>query len=491
MASLARSNIVPLARRVLSSANKNNLNASGGTDVPIFEELIAAIASSNPPPAMPRIPAVCNNGSHTSVERGERLERILAQSRSPVDATSELWRHKSNTDEQPPLNQSNSTYGTTPVASIQTLLGVLYSDDSDQIVSKAKGAFVDAGSGRGIPTLAAALSGRFPLAKGIEYQSKWHQSAVALKVAYDKEEQGEHRCELEFFCDDMTKPAGHFAGASCVFLNGVTFDANMCQMLSHRLEQELKITTSAPSSSQRNEEDVFVVSMSRRLALPSFDLIDVLSLNANGNGMFTFYLNRKSRTGSLHHATSDSETMRMLRDTNDGLLDELIEMALVSKDVRLGMSFLATIAASEPTVRQNMGKSSSPLLWETLEMSMEKSASLTQKALGSMVLRAMSDHPVGRGAIASNDSLVDSILAGVNNDEEHPAVRANLLDILSQLLHDSPLKRISNDLDQILERLKDQTHKSESSANLLEALTETVAMKRWWDGHRRELPETK
>ena len=506
-----------------------------------FQELVSIIASTNPPPAVPRVPDAHHGADAGVPELERRFQRILAQSKNYRKES----RNIQNSGEQPPLlpelNQANATYGTTPAASIQILLGVLY--PQMEANSKVKGSFVDAGSGQGIPTLAAALSGRFPLARGIEYQSKWHESALALKAAYEKEQEVtlQHQqkdcdevepgaaCQLEYVCGDMTKPdVNYFVGASCVFLNGVTFDANMCQSISHRLEDEL--ASNHDHNNNGDSEDVFVVSMSRQLALPSFDLVDVLSLNANGDGMFTFYVHRRapssiaSAVSLYHRATSDSETMQMLREastnvfgddrksaksqkSNDSigygastLLDELVNMALSmisnalpdnhDQSRRLGMSLLAALAASEPTVRQNMNPSLCPRLWEILEKCTLVSASLTEKALGSMVLRAMADHSIGRSIIANNHSLVDLFLVGVDNDDEHPAIRANVLDVLSQVLHDFPLTRVSKDLDQILLRISTMRDQESDPlpSNLSEALTEALAMQRWWGGHRKYIP---
>ena len=542
-AAASSSTVVQLARRVLKSSN----SAPFASDtLSSFQELTSIIASTNPPPVIPRVPDAQhgpNASEKNASELEQRFQRILVKPNNNILGKS---RNIQTSNEQPSLllpelNQANSTYGTTPAASIQILLNVLYPPTEAR--SKARGPFVDAGSGQGVPTLAAALSGRFPLAKGIEYQSKWHESAVALKAAYEKEqeqtlrypqndcdkfEQGA-RCQLEYVFGDMTEPdAKHFVGASCVFLNGVTFDAKMCQAISHRLEDELvaNANTKASKSYHRGSEDVFVVSMSRKLALPSFDLVDVLSLNANGDGMFTFYVHRRAPSSiasvvSLHHrATSDSEIMRVLRaktnflkDDRKGagmkrprisigfgslsLIDELVNVALslISNEesddqTRLGMSFLAALAASEPTVRQNMSKRSRPRLWRILQQSMFVSASLTEKVLGSMVLRAMADHSIGRSIIAENNALVDLLLASVDNHDEHPAIRANILDVLSQMLHDFPMTRVSKELDQVLLRITTISDQEATllPSNLSEALAEAVEMQRWWGGHRKYIP---
>lgn len=338
--------------------------------------------------------------------------------------------------------------------------------------------FVDAGSGMGLPTLAAALSNRFPVARGIEYERKWHNEAKVLQEAYQKEPDNEGRGRLEYICGDMTSP-GYFKGATCVFLNCVTFNADLCRRVGERLDLD------TISTSGEKEEEVYVISMSRRLALPSFDLVDVLRLDANG-GKFTFFVNRKasSRSSLSHHiATTDSDSMRLLRDTNT-ILNELVDLATGLED-KVGLPLLAAMAFSEPTVRVMTTQQS---LWQCLEKSLQQAAGLSTKALGSILLRSMVDHPIGRREVSKQRSLLLNLLATVCRKNEHAAVRANLLDSLSNLLLDSPLDLVSVELCRVLVKMQEETGTADTSVNIMEALEEIKATKRWWEGYERVLP---
>jgi hypothetical protein len=75
--------------------------------------------------------------------------------------------------------------------------------------------------------------------------------------------------------------------------------------------------------------------MRRRFALPSFDLVDILRMPANGGGVFTFYICRRA-VGSSHHndptvdrrypiALTDSATLQDL--LQDGNLDALLSLS--------------------------------------------------------------------------------------------------------------------------------------------------------------------
>eukprot|EP00977_Amphora_coffeiformis_P028294 scaffold34922_cov141-Amphora_coffeaeformis.AAC.5 len=124
--------------------------------------------------------------------------------------------------------------------------------------------------------------------------------------------------------------------------------------------------------------------MSRRLALPLFDLVDAIRLKANGGGLFTFYINRLA--GNLHtcfSATSDSDIMRALREEDDvGLWDDLLVFAMNScasssgSSPRTGLGFRVAIAASEPSTRCLTGQKnhchhSSPVIWDRLKETLD------------------------------------------------------------------------------------------------------------------------
>jgi Histone methylation protein DOT1 len=469
-----------------------------------FEELTSAIDVTNPPlTLLPRVP----KAFVPTWEQEQRLQRI--QNRAALSRMNSIIPEQATTEQQQqqPLELANRTYGTTPAATINTLLEVIYpsnSSSSSRTSSAGTGTFVDAGSGMGLPTLVAALSNRFARSRGIEYERKWHSQATNLQQAYEKEELADESkdaaCQLEYICGDMTIPAGYFENGTCIFLNCVTFNADLCQKVGERLDVDTtsviqRMAVANANGGEEEEEDVFVVSMSRRLPLPSFDLVDVLSLDAN-EGMFTFYVNRKTRSSATsassssfrHHATTDSKSMRMLRETSS-ILEDLVNLA-TRMESRVGLSFLAALAVSEPKVRKMALQKS---LWPCLEQSLNQYTCLPTKALGSMVLRAMVNHPIGRREVSKRQALVEYILAVVRREDEHPAVRANLLDILSNLLLDSPLQLVSTELGIVLgELLHAETTKSCGGGapgnNILEALTETIAMKRWWEGHQRVLP---
>lgn len=477
--------VLHLAKLVLSAAKQNGgKQSSSSTLSTSFKELTAAIGNTNPPLTLPRVP----KAFAPTLEQERRLQRIQKRASLLLIIPEEETLSEERPSKKQPLELANQTYGTTPAATINTLLDVIYPNSRT-----STGIFVDAGSGMGLPTLVAALSHRFPSSRGVEYERKWHNHAINLQQAYQTEPpENKHECRLEYICGDMTIPHGYFEDASCIFLNCVTFNADLCQKVGERLDIDTSIQTQHMTAADIREEDVFVVSMSRRLPLPSFDLVDVLRLDAN-EGMFTFYVNRKARSSSSsksslsfrHYATTDSKSMRILRDTSS-ILEDLVDLAARIED-RIGLPFLAAIAVSEPTVRKMALQKS---LWQCLEQSLHQSAALPTKALGSMVLRAMVNHPIGRREVSKRQPLVEYILAVVRMEDEHPAVRANLLDVLSNLLFDSPLQLVSTELGIVLGELHEETKSGEeASGNILEALTETIAMTRWWEGHQRVLPD--
>ena len=447
-------------------------NGPNTLDGRLFQELTTLLSSSHPAPFLARVPKPYIATESEEIQLKTLLKewkRRAASSPRIDDARKDLHNWK---------DLARDTYGVTPVNTMNTIFNVLYHYQD----TKAVGSFVDAGSGEGIPTLAAALSGRFPNSKGLEYNRMWHQWALGLKSIYDEQNRGKED-SLEFICDDLMDSSGptHFSGASCVFVNGVTFGAQLCHSISKKLEQELG------SKTDEVEEDIFVVSMSRRLALPSFDLVDVLSLNANGDGTFTFYVHRKAQRESSHTATTDSQELRTLRHHGDDLLDELLETSL-QIDPDAGLKFAASIASSEPTVRENL--LSSKTLWKILEQSLSSGESLIQRAIASMVLRAMVDHSVGRYAVASanNETVILRLLGCLENIEEHPAIRANLLDVLIQLLHDSPLTDVTKELDELVNKLDFEHQGGHLSPDLLESLKEMIAMREWWNGKQKTFP---
>mmetsp|Transcript_3062 Transcript_3062/g.8651 ORF Transcript_3062/g.8651 Transcript_3062/m.8651 type:complete len:507 (-) Transcript_3062:312-1832(-) len=477
-----------LARSILSTTTRTATELNQH-----FRELTELLHSTHPPLFVPRVPSVTCSG-----QRRQQQLLLLQKIQSRADKITIVYHNPEQQPdegrEEPNNTAANRTYGTTPGETILTLLDIVYPDDDDVGGSSRQrrptGSFMDAGSGQGIPALAAALSGKFDLARGIEFEPAWHESALAVQQAYydDREETPPPPpCRLEYDCADMTDTKS-FQGASCVFSNCVLFDSALSHGLSARLEEDL-----GGQANQQGDEDIFVVTMSKRMALPSFDLVDVLSLNANG-GLFTFYVNRLSRpwadsksSSSHFHATSDSEAMRALRsEANE--FDELVELALRRSDARVGMGFLIALAASEPSIR-SLG--SNVRLLTRLTESLDMSADLHIKALASMLLRAMSDHPTGRRSINRNEELVGRIVALVANSEEHSAIRTNLLDVVGNLLHDSSLESVFRpDTGHGLETTLEEIVKTSGDhSSLIEAAEEVIAMRRWWEGHQRSVSQ--
>jgi len=533
VAAASSSSVLRLAKATLLSASSmHNKNATQVSSITIshlketsdlFSQLATALASTNHAPPMPRVPQPSTSTTRIDQAQAqhETMERILKRSAA---ASSRKMSEMMMT----PLKESgiNGTYGTTPLSTIMTLLDELYVSNSSNSASMRKnGLFVDAGSGMGVPTIAAALSNRFHKAKGIEFEEKWHSQALIMKDAYDHvmaEQHQEQKQEkpndrdsdldsstLEYICDDVTNDdAGHFTGASCIFMNSATWDAELCRHVSLRIEEDTthnKETGLEQDSDgeQRRQQDVFVVSMCHKMALPSFDLIDILSMDANG-GTFNFFISRKSEarhdgadnesknryntvSNHFNFAVSDSEPMRELRESSSGtILKELIAFASNSAcaSPAAGLQFLAAVGASEPSVRTMILDDN---LWKSLVACIGTEADLATRALGSMVFRSMVDHAVGRRAVSDRTEVVDAILAAIGRKNDHPMVRANLLDVLGNVLCDSPLEHASDAMGVILKQVRYEAEQegNDIRGEVIQALEETLAMRRWWRGEQR------
>lgn len=514
------------------------LAAGAASTCDLFRQLAAALASTNPSAPAPRVLGKTKNTSTntaTTEARKEKLAAILqmAGEATPTSPQAPPATSTSNSTSEPFQSTINATYGTTPPATIHEVLDSIYGTTISSENPVSGGLFVDAGSGMGLPTLAAALSNRFKIARGVEFDAKWHSQAVLLKDAYDEHTamattstKANTRMEtaatdstkdaplLEYFCNDVTNSdAGYFVGATCIFMNSVTYDATLCRNISMRIETDTQHTgthTSNPPGKMYNEQedDVFVVSMSRTLALPSFDLIDILRMKANGGGDFNFYVSRRSKNQPLEEdannsvissrhssffAMSDSETMRELRETSKGsILKELIQLASnlsLTTEAGVwsagGLQFLAAVGASEPSVR-TMALDDG--LWKSLIISIGTKADLATRALGSMVFRAIVDHPVGRRAVTDRSQVVDALVAAIGRSDEHPIIKANLLDVLGNILCDSPLEHASSDIDEMLKNVKEDAE-CEGQSDVIQAFEETLAIRRWWNGEQRSLPD--
>jgi hypothetical protein len=113
------------------------------------------------------------------------------------------------------------------------------------------------------------------------------------------------------------------------------------------------------------------------------------------------------------------------------------------------------------------------------------------------VLRAMADHPVGRRAIGQCDDILIALLTRIrpetirtsssnSSTSEHPAIKANILDVLGQILNDSVANEklgqlgIDDLLNDVLVDAKDQ-----DLDEIVQACMETQSMRRWWCGEQR------
>ncbi|MGV2388938.1 MAG UNVERIFIED_CONTAM: hypothetical protein LVR29_13630 [Microcystis novacekii LVE1205-3] len=174
------------------------------------------------------------------------------------------------------------------------------------------------------------------------------------------------------------------------------------------------------------------------------------------------------------------------------------------------MAFLAAMCASEPCTRtltercgttndnhnnNNIHHAGGTLFTMLADcLGGEPTRTLAMRASASMVLRAMADHPVGRRAIAQSEDVLIVLLRRIqpetsinsNSASEHPAIKANILDVVGQLLHDSvgneQLERlgIDNILRDVLVNAKDQ-----NLNEIVQACMEAQAMRRWWGGEQR------
>ncbi|KAK3252783.1 hypothetical protein CYMTET_37939 [Cymbomonas tetramitiformis] len=370
---------------------------------------------------------------------------------------------------------------------------------------KPSGNFLDAGSGNGVPTLCAAVSVcEFSTAMGVEYSASRVAAANKLKRLYDSQARGDS-CEVSFSCSDIRKK-GTFDYASVAFANSVMWDAELCAAVAHQMDTMLTGSV--------------VISMSRRFALPSFDLIDVVSLPANGTGDygatdardFTFYITQKRATlvgndytQATHFvnrpsiALSDSESHALLRnltyesspEVKAGSATHLSTHAALIKLAQNsglhGIMFLAALCASEPSTRLLV---KDPTVISFLIEAISRKSTLATRASGSLALRAISAHPCGRRGIAECSGAVSSILYTLCDLQhtaqaaDHPAVRANLLDIIGQTLNDSrgllELEgSVSAEVTELLTAVrKDGEEKSWPS--VVHAVSEVERMRQWW-----------
>mmetsp|Transcript_2537 Transcript_2537/g.3733 ORF Transcript_2537/g.3733 Transcript_2537/m.3733 type:complete len:482 (-) Transcript_2537:56-1501(-) len=420
---------------------------------------------------VPRIPKIYVN------DRKASLESIIKSISDPVTA------HILPMTGQSGISAANSTYGETPPDTVQTLLAELASSHNHGGPNNGhdfSGDFVDAGSGNGIMTICAADSQRFELCRGIEYDRRRHEAAMLLKTAYAN--RSEHKSSsgkgrVEFSCGDIKNET--FAGASVVFSNSVVWDADLCGFMGQRMEEAELLPPR------------LVITLSRRFPSPSFNLVDILTLPCNGRMNFSFYVCQKANTsdkdGQVQNnsfALSDSPSVRGLR--NEGLLADLAIVSL--KQGNEGMAFLASVAASEPSTRALLENVD---VLAFLAQSLRMENDITTRASSTLVLRAMSNFPVGRRNIAESAEAIGNLcgsLGNGNQNNDHPAIRGNVIDILGQVFNDPMGNEVleSQGIDLILDDVRKDAE-SNGWHNVIEACHEAQTMRRWWGGEQRTI----
>ena len=405
-----------------------------------------------------------------------------------------------------PLSIANATYGETPPDTIRTLLSALSSAEyhgmgtSDSSGSKSnessrtfEGSFIDAGSGNGIATVCAASTERFYLCKGVEYNKGRHGKAVRLRNEYERVDGDHHQSQsrVEFICGDLKDEAFH--GSSVIFANSVVWDFDLCSAVGRNVDTANMV---GPS---------LVVSVSRRLPSPSFDLVDILTMPCNGGEDFTFYICQKSglatdaenstcriassNNGRDSFALSDSRHMRALRGES-GLLEELIGISMATGNEIEGMTLLASMGASEPSARVLLNNGDVlPHLAEKLTR--DTANSLASRASSSLALRAMSDFPVGRRRIAEDAGVVAALIGSLvvegcqgGSGNEHPAIRATVLDVLGGILNDPVGGKIvgsHSDIDPLLANVRKDAN-AKGWLDVVESCNESQTMRRWYGG---------
>jgi Histone methylation protein DOT1 len=449
----------------------------------------------------------------------------------------------------PPLSSANSTYGETPPETIRDMIATLI-DRHNLKQSHFSGDFVDVGSGNGSVVLSAALTERFHgTYRGVEYDPIRQGTSLLLKVAYQDHYNTSRSTtttttaatrngitkttpqSVEFFCDDIRTIVPSFLdGASVVFANCVVWDADLCGAMGQLLDD-----ANLPPNA-------LVVSMSRRFPSPTFNLVDILTLPANSGGDFTFYVSQKVSNGSSTTANNKSNSsngtatstkggggslaisdapliMILLQEEdekvkNDGglLVEALIDSSLNCDQVGTsGMTFLTALASSESGTRillQNknlLPEIATQLGW--WDEDKPRTTNLARRANASMFLRAISEFPIGRREIAKSDivvqALLESLYRGAKNNcneseapahvtatpqRDHPLIRANVLDILGQVLYDPIGNKVLEErgVDALLNKVQVDaslaagSNTSGGEFEVLEAGQAAQAMRQWW-----------
>lgn len=466
----SHSAVIHLAKSIVSSkTSKSELSS-------LLSQLTKTIRSSANNTTVPRVPPTSSMQPTSPLQSFEMLA-----------APKKQQRHESSPDNnhKPGLTQANATYGETPPDTIRDLTDVLlghYNNGADVF----GGDFVDIGSGNGIATTAAAMTGKWRACHGIEYETDRHDTALLWKSDYDNSQDKSGgststSTPLEFTCGDMLQYP-HFAGASVVFANSPTWDAALVGSIGTVLDEQLA-------------DNALVVSISRRFPSPSFDLVDLLKMDCN-NGDFTFYICQKTQADGhdgeekeLSLAMSDSTCIRSLRQAEGGALFMEVIRSCLSHDGNEGMSLLAALGTSETTSRLLATHSE---LLSVLSDRLCLDQELPIRAGSSMVFRELVNFPSGRRGIAESDACVSAFMTALQESStsihknDHPMVQANLLDIAGQLLYDPVGNEIlvKHDIDSLLATtIGRQEHDS-----IFEACHQAQFLRRWWQGSNILVP---
>jgi len=480
--------ILRLARTIVSSAKDSRQQLP-------FRKLANALGPSGSQVLAqntPRVPTVSDTDDDNNAD-DNKLKSLLESIESPLHA---LWKRQQKEGAKIQQYNSNSTYGETPPRTMRTLLSIIQHEHG-----RFDGDFVDVGSGNGAATISAALTGHFQSVKGIEYEESRHQAALLLEKAYSSSSPASS--SVEFRNGDICKEANILNNASVVFCNSVTWNAQLSGDMGLLLEK------------QTLESPAIVVSISRRFPCPSMNLVNILKLPCNGGEDFVFYIcqkvddSNKDSSGNIllnSAAVSDSLEMTCLIK-EDKVLKNLIEATINSicsfplsndddddnnNNKHDRMAVLAALGTSESGTRI-MLQNEDFLEMLAGELDIVKS-DLPSRASSSIVLRAISTFPVGQRAIANNGFVLDTLLSSLSIDslsKDHPAVRANALDILGQVLNDPigyqvvknhPTYEVQDMLQENMSVAREQNWKE-----VMEAALEVQVMMRWWQGEQRAL----
>ena len=388
------------------------------------------------------------------------------------------------------LSSANLTYGETPPNTIRDLLATILERHNREL-PRFTGGFVDAGSGNGTATVCAAQTGLFPTSCGLEYDNARHDTAVRLKTAYDNgnttSTENVRRTRVDFHCHDMqhdTATTKLFNQASVVFANSVAWDTALCGTMGTVLDQ----ATLQPNA--------LVVSLSRRFPSPSFNLVDMLTLQANDDD-YTFYVCRKvvTETGGEELASnpvSDTDIALSFIKQEGAFMEDLVSVSLNSNNS--GMLFLAALANSESMTRILLANED---VLPELATRLGFKADLGQRASASVLLRSIADVPIGRRKIAECHELVRAFVSSLEPasqpkllKNDHVMIRANIVDIIGQVVYDPVGNAILEDcgIDGLLSNeLVRAEANGEDWKEVGEACKEAQDMRRSWQTERMSL----